>query len=432
MVYDGDHSSKGSVGRATNCGFSTTKGVASGTDGLCGRSVAFGSPGPCYRWRVARPPPLRTDGSNEFARFSMQVRVPQIVRDTIARNPDYPTTTKDALEALAAGIEADEPLPSPRSPAVDVAAWSAAHATHARETWLHAEWFHAELTVYRELAQRARFWETDRDPFAPAKEEELASERLWERLSAALATSGSRQERLAARLDACLWGNRVDLSYAVAAGLERRDEDLLVDDRAPAALQLAGAAHVDVIADNTGTELALDLALIDAVVEDARAGVTLHVKAQPVFVSDALPRDVWRLLSAMRERGGDARALEGRLRTAFEAGRLQLAPDPFWSGPSFLWDAPAHIAHALRAASLIVVKGDANYRRVVGDAVWPARAAFGDAAGYLGAPVVCVRTMKSDAVVGLAADLERRLDAESPSWRVDGSRGLVQFCPPAH
>jgi hypothetical protein len=360
----------------------------------------------------------------------MQVRVPQIVRDTIARNADYPAAAKDALERLAADIEGDEPLPAPRPPAPDVAAWSAAHAAHAGESWLRAQWFHAELAVYRELALRARFWETDRDPFAPAKEEELASERLWERLSAALAATGARQERLAGLIDACLWGNRVDLSYAVAAGFDRRDEDLLVDDRAAAADRLAGAAQVEVIADNTGTELALDLALVDALLEDARARVTLHVKSQPVFVSDALPRDVWRLLFVMRERGGDARALEGRLRAAFEAGRLRLAPDPFWSGPSFLWDAPAHIARALGQASVIIAKGDANYRRVVGDAVWPSGALFRDAAGYLGAPLVCVRTMKSDAAVGLPPDLERRLDAASPRWRIDGSRGVTQLCVP--
>jgi len=360
----------------------------------------------------------------------MQVRVPQIVRDTIARNPDYPSATKDALDGLAAGIEGDEPLPVPQAPGIDVPAWSAAAAAHPGATWLGAEWFYAELAVYRELAVCARFWETDRDPFAPAKEEELASERLWDRLSAALAAGGSRQQRLASLLDACLWGNRVDLSYTVAAGLERRDEDLLVDDRAAAAARLDGATRIEVIADNTGTELALDLALVDSVLEDARARVTLHVKSQPVFVSDALARDVWHLLAAMHERGGDAGSLEGRLRAAFEGGRLRLAPDPFWSGPSFLWDAPAHIARALGQASVIVVKGDANYRRVIGDAVWPAGSVFRDAAGYLGVPVACVRTLKSDARVGLPPDLERSLDAANPRWRIDGSRGVTQLCVP--
>jgi hypothetical protein len=360
----------------------------------------------------------------------MRVRVPEILRDTLGRNPDYPVATKEALEQLAASIESDAPLPAPRPPAVDLAAWSQAHAAHDAESWLDAQWFHAELAVYREVASCVRFWETGRDPFAPAKEEELRGDRLWERLELALSARGSRPDRLALLLDACLWGNRVDLSYTVAVGLERRDEDLLVDDRAPAAARLGEASRVEVIADNTGTELALDLALVDAVLEAPGARVTLHVKMQPVFVSDALAVDVWRLLSAMEGRGGEAGALATRLRRAFDAGRLRLSPDPFWSGPSFLWDAPDHVARALREASIVVVKGDANYRRVIGDAVWPDGAQLGDAAAYVGAPLLCVRTLKSDALVGLPSELAHGLDSTDPRWRIDGRRGLIQLCDP--
>ncbi len=357
----------------------------------------------------------------------MQVRVPQILRDVIARNPDYSVTIRDAITRLAANLEDDAPLPAPRAPAPDVVAWTAAHAQHVGESWLNAEWFHAELAVYRELAVASRFWETGRDPFAPAKEEEVASDRLWARLSTALAFAGSRQERLGGLIDASLWGNRVDLSYAVAAARDGKDEDLLVDDRMAAAACLAEGRRVDVVADNTGTELALDLALVDAVLEAPHAAVTLHIKAQPMFVSDALVHDVWSLIRAMRERGGAAGALGERLSAAFDARRLQLAPDPFWSGPSFLWEAPPHIAGALAGSSIVVVKGDANYRRLVGDAVWPPDAHFSDAASYVGTAVVCARTLKSDARVGLAHELECRLDAENASWRIDGSKGLVQL-----
>lgn len=353
--------------------------------------------------------------------------MPRIIRDTAERNADCPGAVRAGLERLATEIESDAPVPAPAPPAPDVVEWTSAYADHPSETWLHAEWFYAELAVYREIAARCRFWETDRDPFAPAKEEEIADDRLWARLGAALAEAARpRDERLAHLIDASLWGNRVDLSYAVAAGRERRDEDLLVDDRPIAVPRLAGARDVHLVADNTGTELALDLALIDAMLEDGAAAVKVHVKSQPVFVSDALPRDVWRLFDAMRARGGDAGGVATRLRAAFDAGRLRLAPDPFWSGPRYLWQAPAHLARALAAADIVIFKGDANYRRVVGDAVWPQAASFADAAGYVGRAVVCVRTMKSDAVAGLPAGLAEALDARDPRWRIDGSRGLVQ------
>jgi hypothetical protein len=285
-----------------------------------------------------RPPPLRTDGSNEFARHSMQVRVPRIVRDTVQRNPDYPGDVKSALELLAREIESNALLPAPRPPAPDLEAWASAHAEHSRESWLDAEWFHAELAVYREIASRSRFWETDRDPFAPAKAEELAGERPWARMEAALDSAGPREQRMAMLLDEGLWANRVDLSYAVAAARGRHDDDLLVDER-PAAVDrlVAPGACVSVVADNTGAELGLDFALVDALLEDPAARVAIHVKTQPVFVSDALSRDVWQLLDAMRTKGPRLLALAGRLHGAFDSGRLDLVPDPFWSGPRFLW-----------------------------------------------------------------------------------------------
>jgi hypothetical protein len=380
-----------------------------------------------------RPRPLRTDGSNEFARYSMQARVPRIALDTLERNPDFSLAVRRAVERLAADIEANRPIPAPRAPAPDVAAWGAAHAEHAGETWLGAEWFYAELAFYREMVHACRFWETGRDPFAPAKDEELAQARLWQRLETALGRAGSREERIAALLDDCLWGNRVDLSYAVAAARDRpRDEDLLVDDRAAAVPRLASpGACVHVVADNAGTELALDLALVGALLEDPGARVTLHLKMQPTFVSDAMPCDLWRLVARMRDRGGAPRALADAVRAAFDAERLTLAADPFWTGPRFLWQAPAHLEEALASATIVVLKGDANYRRVVGDALWPPETPFAQACSYLRAPLLALRTMKSDPVLGLPPGLAARLDAEDPRWRIDGRRGVAQLGVPA-
>jgi uncharacterized protein with ATP-grasp and redox domains len=362
----------------------------------------------------------------------MQVRVPKIAREVLARNPHYPPAVTRAVERLATDIEANAPLAHPRPPAPDVVAWTAAHAERAIETWLGTEWFHAELAFYRELVSRCRYWEDGHDPFHAAKEEELADERPWDRLALALGRTGARDERLYGLLDDCLWANRVDLSYAIGASRPRADADLLADDRAVAVARLVRpGANVHLLADNTGTELALDLALVGALLEDVAARVTLHVKMQPVFVSDAMPRDVWALIDRMRRaRGGDAAGLSDRLVAAFDEKRLTLAPDPFWSGPRFLWQAPPHVLEALRGATIVVCKGDANYRRVIGDALWPASAPFAAACGYLGAPLVCLRTLKSDALVGIAERVVARLDATDAEWRVVGRFGVIQTFVP--
>ena len=260
--------------------------------------------------------------------------------------------------------------------------------------------------------------------------DELASDNLWSGLEAALAPPFAKpDERVASLLARALWGNRVDLSYAVGSAFGREGEaaDLLVDDRAWASERLVRpGGDVHIVADNTGSELSMDLVLADTLMDTAGARVTLHVKMHPMFVSDATVADVWNLVGAMRARGSAAAELASRLERRFEQGTLRVLPDFYWNGPRFLWDRPSRLSRELDVATMVVLKGDANYRRAIGDAVWPPGATFAEATSYLPAPLVAVRTMKSDASVGLSSTLVSELDATDPEWRINGRRGLIQ------
>jgi hypothetical protein len=75
---------------------------------------------------------------------------------------------------------------------------------------------------------------------------------------------------------------------------------------------------------------------------------------------------------------------------------------------------------------MVIFKGDANYRRVIGDALWPSEATIAEATSYFPAPLLLLRTMKSDAVVGLPTGLAQRLDAADRDWRINARRGLIQ------
>src|SRR5204863_1037953 len=135
---------------------------------------------------------------------------------------------------------------------------------HRGETWQATEWFFAEIYFYRLLIQAVRWWETERDPFAPKKAVEMSSEELWQTLDSTLAvrenTSLSIGERLNSMIHHTLWGNRIDLSYELARshGGAWIDEDLLVDDGEQAAQQWLNAkGTVHFVNDNAGTELAM-------------------------------------------------------------------------------------------------------------------------------------------------------------------------------
>jgi hypothetical protein len=362
----------------------------------------------------------------------MKVRVPKILDEVVERNSDFDPAVRDAVLRLRDDIHENRELPALGFPAPDHGEWEralTARAGEQRMTWLAAEWFLAECYVYRSLMAAARYWETGCDPFAPVKREELAGERPWRGLELALALSGPPEDRLHAMLGQALWGNRVDLSYAVgvAFGAEGDKDDLLCDDRSWAVPKLlAPDGDVHIVADNTGSELAMDLAIADALITLARSRVTLHVKMHPTFVSDAIVADVWILLDAMQTRGGEASKLAVRARSAFAAQRLRVVPDFFWNGPAFLWDRPRRIAAELDGATFVVLKGDANYRRAVGDALWPPDTPFSEVSSYFPAPLLCVRTLKSDPVAGLPSGLAARLEAVDPEWRINGRRGLIQ------
>jgi hypothetical protein len=363
----------------------------------------------------------------------MKVRVPKILDEVVERNPSFAPAIRDAVSRLRDEIRENRELPGLGFPAPDASEWADALAPRSGErprTWLGSEWFLAECYVYRSLMAAVRYWETGRDPFSSVKHEELAGERPWMGLESALAGfSMPPQDRLHALLGQALWGNRVDLSYAVgvAFGAQGEKDDLLSDDRAwavPKLLVPGGDVHI--VADNTGSELSMDLVLVDALVTLAQARVTLHVKMHPTFVSDAIVADVWALVDAIHARGGEASKLAARIRDAFDAERVRVVPDFFWNGPTFLWDRPLRLAAELDRASIVVLKGDANYRRAIGDALWPADTPMRDATSYFPAPLLCLRTLKSDPVVGLPPGLSTRLDAVDTEWRINGRRGLIQ------
>lgn len=373
-----------------------------------------------------RPPPLRTDESNAFAHYSMTVRVPKILDDVRQENADYPAATLDAVARLRDEIRGDAPLPPLGFPAPDAAEWQPEPRT---QTWLQTEWFLAENYLYRSLMAAVRYWERGRDPFAPVKRRELASEALWQGVEAVVGHAAKGDELVHALLDLSLWGNRVDLSYAVGTAFGRAGEthDLLCDDRGravPELLRKGGDVHI--VADNTGSELSMDLALADVLMGGKDTRVSLHVKMHPVFVSDATVADVWNLIFAMCDRGGACGALGARLERAFDAGQLRVLPDFYWNGPRFLWERPARIAAELDRATMVIFKGDANYRRVIGDALWAPETTTSAATEYFPAPLLLLRTMKSDAVVGLPAGLAERLDTVDREWRLNARRGLIQ------
>lgn len=361
-------------------------------------------------------------------------RHPAIIADVLAAHP-YPPAIRTALAGLRAEITGEliEPLPPT---AADRAEWDRLGDGIIGGRWVDAPFLFAESLFYRKLLAATGYFDDGPwagvDPFGPAKAAGLADPGVAAELSALddVLSRPDRPRRLALIL-AALWGNRVDLAFRLddpqAAG--RAAAELLADDTDALLDALAGAAGgtVCVVADNAGAELLPDLVLIDELLGPAGAtAVALHLKPAPYFVSDAGLPDLLAALERLRVASETARGVADRLSAALRDGRLEVLAHPFGCAPVDFREMPADLAGRFAEARLTVLKGDLNYRRLLGDRYWPPATPFDELTGYFPGPVAALRTLKSDVTAGLPATLAAGLDRDRPGWRTAGSYAVVQ------
>ncbi|KAL8989545.1 MAG: hypothetical protein Q9169_008340, partial [Polycauliona sp. 2 TL-2023] len=287
----------------------------------------------------------------------------------------------------------------------------------------------------------------------------------------------------------CLWGNATDLSLLTALsyddiqklqGAEARknqEKNILVNDL-PAAYQTLkasqkaspnGQRRVDIVLDNAGFELFVDFILAGYLLAAGLATqIVLHPKSIPWFVSDVLPADIGSLLNALADPqalyGGSSDhtidevkppsplsdAEKSDLSFLFEhwsglygEGQITIRPNLFWTGPGSYWRLPSSapaLYEDLKESELVIFKGDLNYRKLAGDAMWSPTVPFSDAIGPMGrgsgVRTLALRTCKADTVVGLPAGEDERLrateggggDTGARKWAWSGKWAVVQFC----
>lgn len=282
----------------------------------------------------------------------------------------------------------------------------------------------------------------------------------------------------------CLWGNATDLSLLTTLTYEdlqklqgsqarkAAEKNILVNDMDAAfdVLQKAQKEkkdqerRVDIVLDNSGFELFVDLILAGYLLSAGIATkVVLHPKSIPWFVSDVTPPDFPDLLNALKDAQNfytapddtgrehsplsdkeldEVNFLYNQWSQYHQEGKLVIRPDPFWTGAGSYWRMP-HIApelfEDLKKSELVLLKGDLNYRKLTNDAAWDPTTPFTTAIGPLGPKsgvrVLAFRTCKADVVVGLPAGVDEELrqtpgggGSEARKWAWTGKWAVVSFC----
>lgn len=398
-----------------------------------------------HKPKLPLPEPLRGAEIGTFAHNTITVRMPNIARRTLTEN-DFPSDVVANVNALIDEIDNGR-----IRPLTDRNDWDEYTAVYEGQNWLTPPWFFSETYFYRRLLEATGYFgngsTANLDPFAIQKQQGLTAAMVTTRALAAQLSdwlAQGWQESIFARLLAIdLWGNQVDLSLWPTDAGEKPDhadsagqqEHLLNDDTTAVTHHLTtrrqdnSTTQLDFLIDNAGFELIGDLALADYLLSsNACQNVRFHLKIHPTFVSDATIADVQATIAYLRmDEDGDVRAFGDRLAKWVANGRFQLHTHPYWTSPLPGWAMPADLHADLTAASLIISKGDANYRRLLGDRHWPLTTPFASIVSYLPAPLVALRTHKSPVAVGLHTAQPAHQKQKDPDWQTNGRWGLIQF-----
>lgn len=402
------------------------------------------------------PLPVMASEENTFAHYTIVCRLPGVIERVIKEN-NFPPPIIQELESLVAELFEGRVRLLKNDQGPDLVAWESYLKPFKGKSWFNLPFYFAEAYFFRRLLEATNYfvpgiWQGI-DPFGYQKrlslEKSMDTIRVMsdrarvaqEYCLTTLPQQKTYQVLITTLLQTALWGNQVDLSLWLVIGedytnreLHQQQTHILVDDTYNILNYLSKIQdqRIYLIIDNASFELVCDFFLIDFLLSTQTAHtVYLHFKVYPTFVSDAISQDVFYTLERLaNDTSENVRILAARLQEYIATGRLICQDDLFWNAPLAFWEMPKSLREELAKASLVVIKGDANYRRILGDRHWLFTTPLSDIANYFPAPFVAVRNLKSEIATNLEPDQIETLNEQDPLWLTNSQWGIIQFVIP--
>ncbi len=201
---------------------------------------------------------------------------------------------------------------------------------------------------------------------------------------------------------------------------------------------------VDILTDNCGLELLSDIELAVYMLKKKRAdSVVFHVRVLPQYVSDVTKNEkvddfeqLLRKLKAkkkMKDENGnplfDDHDLLFYVRKYQHNNMLRIETNLFWNLPTYYYKYRKQFSKIIGKSDLVIVKGDLNYRKLVGDKNYHSCCWFRRRVRKLGYPVLALRAIKSSLVdVGiLPENLKRHNEIMHNINGLNGDYGMIRF-----
>ncbi|KAK4530095.1 hypothetical protein CCYA_CCYA03G0952 [Cyanidiococcus yangmingshanensis] len=314
--------------------------------------------------------------------------------------------------------------------------------------WLSSPWCVAEFYFYRRVMEAVGYFETKLDPFRHQKELGVSAHietmsrwatRVLPLLESPLRRSvPERRHWLLHFVRIAMNGNRMDLSLWPVGGESAQTDTetgvhVLADDSEQLWAYVSARMplnQVGIIVDNAGLELFSDLLLADHLVHSGLAqSVMFHTKGHPTFVSDATAADLHWMIDYLGKLPTNTplQRLARRWERYLLDGRWQCRDDLFWAQPQAFWEMDAPLWKCIQNQQLVFVKGDANYRRLLGDRAWPLNTPFSDVVAYWPTAICALRALKAELGCGIPEAASQYAAGRDPKWMVNGRWAVLQF-----
>ncbi|KAL3874311.1 hypothetical protein ACJMK2_037343 [Sinanodonta woodiana] len=424
------------------------------------------------------PEPLSAKATDSFAYYTIKDRLPVIlskIADTVyrlkntVREQHGEEGTKE-LKDIVGGIsklrnelQTDKSILTLEDDRSDVTTWNKYLEEQTTlhgypPSWFKSAWLYVECYMYRRVQEAVEkcnvlksldvFEEQKQKAFLNSqgailillnysmkvikdleKEEELDVEKLFRQF-----------------IQVALWGNKCDLS--ISAGFENSQtscpldqvetlkDHILIDDLKPlwTCLRASAPGRVDIVLDNAGFELVTDLCLAEILLSTKLASsIHFHAKAFPWFVSDVTKQDFdWTLQTLGRSNSIAMNFFVQRWKGRLSNKSWNLQVHDYWTLPfdySEMKMRCSDLHEELSKSSLIVFKGDLNYRKLVGDRNWDTTTPFAESLhGFHPAPLCTLRALKADVQTGLAEGQAKAVKEKDAEWMVNGNWAVISFC----
>lgn len=182
----------------------------------------------------------------------------------------------------------------------------------------------------------------------------------------------------------------------------------------------------DILCDNAGIELFSDyLFALYLLQTNTIQTIYLHLKPSPMFVSDATMSDYVYMKNLMKRQNETIYQLftqyETEKRLIILNDETELFCTPYFSECDF-------IQNIMRKSELLILKGDLNFRRLVGDIDWNYSQSIRPIIRpFINCKVLCLRTIKSDTLLGLSSDKAAVAIEHKDSDLTKGKFATIQF-----